>query len=209
MIMKAEQQPQVPKNKTRRDFIRQLTLTLGSATAAGLVAGSGLSVALAYSAKPEIKNKPGLIFTRVQLNLLARVCDTILPRTDTPSGSELDCHGFADHQLFHCFQQKQQQQCCDILDTIAKQSRQTYRQEFEQLPQQEQTALLLDIEKSAGFTSKDKTQFKFLKALLVFGYFTSEAGATQVLNYQAIPGGYLGSIPYDENSKAWGSLAYY
>ncbi|WP_281558419.1 gluconate 2-dehydrogenase subunit 3 family protein [Thalassomonas sp. RHCl1] len=207
--MTAKQQQPGVKNHKRRDFIRQLTLALGSATAAGLVAGNGLSVALAYSAEPGIKDKTGLIFTRAQLTLLAKVCDTILPRTDTPSGSELDCHGFADHQLFHCFEQKQQKQCCDILDTISRQSRHTYRQEFARLPQQEQRALLLDIESTSGFTLEDKTQFKFLKALIVFGYFTSEAGATQALNYQAVPGGFRGSIPYDENSKAWGSLSYY
>ncbi|MDU0353713.1 hypothetical protein RS130_07055 [Paraglaciecola aquimarina] len=48
-----------------------------------------------------------------------------------------------------------------------------------------------------------------LKALIVFGYFTSEVGATQALNYQAVPGGFKGSIPCDENTKSWGSIDYY
>jgi len=207
--MTSQQQNQAPEDQQRRDFIRRLTRVLGSATAATLVAGSGLSVALAYTGNPEKKPEAGLTFNREQLALLARVCDTVLPRTDTPGGSEVDCHDFVDHQLHHCFLQKQQNDCREILDTIAGQSRQIYRREFEQLPHQEQTALLRDIEKLAGFTAKEKEQFKFLKALIVFGYFTSETGATLALNYQAVPGGFKGSVPYDENSKAWGSLSYY
>ena len=56
---------------------------------------------------------------------------------------------------------------------------------------------------------EDKQAFKALKSLLVFGFFTTEVGATQALNYQAVPGGFKGSVSYSSLKKSWGSLAYY
>ena len=65
------------------------------------------------------------------------------------------------------------------------------------------------IETKNGFSDQDAQQFSFIKALTVFGYFTSEAGATQTLAYQAVPGGFKGSIPANQGTKSWGSLDYY
>ncbi|NJM26523.1 MAG: gluconate 2-dehydrogenase subunit 3 family protein [Bacteroidia bacterium] len=44
-----------------------------------------------------------------------------------------------------------------------------------------------------------------MKELTMLGYFTSEAGATQVLQYEAVPGAYHGCIPLSEagNGKTW------
>jgi len=39
--------------------------------------------------------------------------------------------------------------------------------------------------------------------LTLFGFFTSQAGATQVLSYSAIPGHYDRCIPYAEGDRAW------
>ena len=44
-----------------------------------------------------------------------------------------------------------------------------------------------------------------VKELTMLGFFTSEAGATQVLQYQAVPGAYKGCVPVSEagNGKTW------
>lgn len=200
---------QEPKNQPRRTFLRQLTSLLGSSAAYTLLAGDSLSVALAYTPKAATDISSGLLFTQAQMTLLHKLCDIILPRTATPSGGDVDCHGFVDHQLHHCFNKQQQQMCLEIINVITKHSQQMYHQSYTDLPLTLQSELLLAIEQKHGFTAKDKEKFKWLKSLIVFGYFTSEAGATKALNYQAVPGGYLASIPYDEHSKAWGSLSYY
>jgi gluconate 2-dehydrogenase gamma chain len=41
------------------------------------------------------------------------------------------------------------------------------------------------------------------KELTVSGFFTSEAGATQVLQYEAVPGAYHGCLPLAEVGKTW------
>ena len=44
--------------------------------------------------------------------------------------------------------------------------------------------------------------FTLLKSTILFGYFTSEIGATQALRYVPIPGHQTGELPYN-GERAW------
>jgi len=44
--------------------------------------------------------------------------------------------------------------------------------------------------------------FTMMKQLTLFGFFTSEVGATEVLRYEAVPGRYDGCAPYN-GEPAW------
>ncbi len=48
--------------------------------------------------------------------------------------------------------------------------------------------------------------FRTLKELTLLGYFTSEVGATQALNYVQVPGRYDPCIPYKEGEKAMANI---
>lgn len=48
--------------------------------------------------------------------------------------------------------------------------------------------------------------FRTLKELTLLGYFTSEIGATQALDYKQVPGRYDPCIPYKEGEKAQASV---
>jgi hypothetical protein len=45
--------------------------------------------------------------------------------------------------------------------------------------------------------------FRLMKELTLLGYFTSEPGATQALEYVAVPGRYDGCIDLKPGQKAW------
>jgi len=60
----------------------------------------------------------------------------------------------------------------------------------------------------AGFRnySKKKDEVPFIltvKELTLLGFFTSEPGATQVLQYIQVPGPYQGCVPLEKVGKAW------
>jgi hypothetical protein len=42
-----------------------------------------------------------------------------------------------------------------------------------------------------------------IKELTLWGYFSSEPGATIALRYSAVPGRYEGCVPYTAGDKAW------
>lgn len=63
----------------------------------------------------------------------------------------------------------------------------------------------------AGKTMNDKEiilqnadhYFTMIRNLTLFGYFTSEAGATKALRYMQTPGYYAGEIPYNPGDRSW------
>ena len=191
----------------RRGFLKSLSVVLGTAAASNVLAGEKLAMALAYHG--EGTGKQTKLFNPVQKKTLFAICDAVLPKTDTPSATEVDCHGFAEHQLLHCYQTSEQQSCQSILDAIESYAKAQHQSSYATLSIEQQQAVLRQVEGLKGFSEQQKSQFTLLKSLIVFGYFTSEVGATVALNYLAVPGGFTGSLPHDESIKGWGSLSYY
>ncbi|MFN9666692.1 MAG: gluconate 2-dehydrogenase subunit 3 family protein, partial [Bacteroidota bacterium] len=73
--------------------------------------------------------------------------------------------------------------------------------------QRHELLVALDKEQKA-YQEKKKSEepahyFRMMKELTLWGYFTSEIGATQALRYVAVPGKYEGCIPYKKGDKAW------
>lgn len=188
----------------RRAFLKQLTAAIGSVAAANVMAGDKLSMALAFH-NHESSGAGNNLFNESQRAVLFALSDAVLPKTDTPSATELNCHNFIEHQLQHCYSEEQQRASKSILDKLDSKA----NGKFAALTLDERQTLLRKLESQDGFTKQDKGQFSLVKYLLVFGYFTSQVGATEALDYLAVPGGYKGSLPLKEDTKAWGSLTYY
>jgi hypothetical protein len=200
--------PEVEQSK--RQFLRGLTALMGTAAVSQFISGDALSVAFSYQPTNNNTVVAGKLFSLKQMKVLHDICAVVLPKTDTPSAAELDVHGFLDHQLSVCFDKEQQQQAVDIVEKVNSQSNGHFSKEFIELSGTKQSNMLVALEaEKLGFTAQDKQAFKSLKSLLVFGFFTTEIGATQALNYQAVPGGFKGSVAYSSLKKSWGSLAYY
>lgn len=195
------------KNRSRREFLSDLSKIIGTAAATSLLTPNAISVAMAYSATSGDITQAGKVFTLAQLNCLKQVCATVIPRTQTPSAADVDTHGFIDNLLYHCYEKEKQQAVSATLDLIEQQAKKRHNKTFIQLTPTQQFQLLTDLDSAQqAFTSSQQQQFKTLKGLICFGFYTSEAGASQELRYQAFPGGFKGSIPYKASDKSWGSL---
>jgi len=180
---------------------------VGGVTASVLLTGNAIAVAMAYSPSPDSSDKAGKVLNQEQLLLLKQVCALVIPKTDTSGAAEVDSHGFIDNQLFHCHSAKDQQAVQQILIDIDFQANARHQAEFLGCTEAWQTQLLNDIEQGgASFGKQYRSQFKFLKKMICFAYYTSEVGASQELRYLAVPGGYTGSIPYKKTDAGWGSM---
>jgi hypothetical protein len=194
---------------SRRNFMQKMVGLFGVTTAAAVMSGCSMSVAKQFAAQQPNPPKNSKLFSEHELTVLYSLCETILPRTDTPSAVEVGCHEFVPHQLQHCHSEQQQEDCINIINTVDTHAHREFGKTFPLLQPQQKQQLLTKIEIDDKSSYIQKEQFSFLKALIVFGYFTSEVGATQALNYQAVPGSFIGSIPANADTKSWGSLAYY
>jgi hypothetical protein len=139
-----------------------------------------------------------------QLQMTGVIADLIIPTTDTPGALAANVHGFLDAYLAECVSKDDQQQFLSGLTKMNKVAKDTFKKSFLACTHKQQIQLLTAIEKTElGFTADDKSFFTFFKSLTLFGYYTSEIGATQELAYLAIPGGYHGNFPFAKIGKAW------
>lgn len=197
-------------DKTRRNFITGISAIFGAAGAAQLLGGDAISVAVAYTPDPNSAKTAGKIFSKIQMTQLREVCAVVIPKTETPGAAEVDAHGFIDNQLFHCHTKEQQLQAQSIIEKIEQITNKQFSKPFSSIGLQQQYDVLNSLEQAKnGFSDEDKWHFKFIKGLIIFGYYTSEPGATEELEYLAVPGGFTGSVPYNSVGKGSGSLSYY
>lgn len=199
-----------PQEQSKRRFMARMSALVGGTAAAQLLGGNAIPTALAYTPQADSADKAGKIFSQPDMAMLREICDLVIPRTDTPGAVDVDTHGFIDNQLYHCYKSEDQAQAKSILAKINQVSRSRFNKDFVSASVEQRLAVLIDLEKPVNeFDQDDRIHFKFIKQQVLFGYYTSEVGASQELEYLAIPGGYKGSIPYDSVGKAWGSLSYY
>lgn len=181
----------------RRTALKQMALLCGLSLSAQSLD------ALAATVKDTMPHVT-LFFTPEQLQMTGVIADLIIPTTDTPGALAVNVHGFLDKYLAECVSKEKQQQFLNGLKEINHVAEHTFHKPFLTCTHKQQIQLLTAIEKiDLGFTAEDKRFFTFFKSLTLFGYYTSEVGATQELAYLAIPGGYQGNVPFAKVGKAW------
>jgi len=91
------------------------------------------------------------------------------------------------------------------LDKEAKDRQKEIGERYNKLSEEEKHKR--SLEQNAGTYKRDPQDdphyFGMMKQLTVWGYFTSEPGATKALRYLPVPGRYEGCIPYTKGEKAW------
>lgn len=181
-------------DSARRNAIKQVAAICGLALSA-----SSLSALAAVVTPPTDMNRSkNTLLDKDQLALVRELGEIIIPTTDTPGAIAAGVHDFIDHFAVYCASKEEQQTLFDLLKRINSDA------PFLQLGKQQQIDLLNNMEQAKnGFTQADRNNFKQFKALVLFGYYTSEIGASQELAYLAIPGGYKGNFKFKEIGKAW------
>lgn len=187
-------------NPERRTAIKQLAVMCGlvlSANSLSLMADS-------FSSPRDSTRRKKRLLNPAQLVLVRELGELIIPTTDTPGAIAADVHNFIDYQAAYCFNSAEQHALLGGLQKIDSSAQALYDKAFLLCEKNQQVELLNHMEKAQGdFTAEDRKAFKQLKALVLFGYYTSEIGATKELGYQAVPGGYKGSLKFSTLGKAW------
>lgn len=183
----------------RRTALKQLAITCGLA----LSTQSLTLMAASFTLPADQLRRKNKALNAQQLTLVRELGELIIPTTDTPGAISAEVHTFIDFQLAYCFNTQEQHIIFAGLAKLDTQANEQHAASFIACDKAKQIALLTDMEAARnGFTQSDRQFFKQFKALVVFGYYTSEIGATQELAYSAIPGGYK-AIKFADVGKAW------
>ena len=145
--------------------------------------------------------------------VLASLADTIIPKTNSPSASECGVHEFIIKMIIDCTETKEQNTFIQGLKEVETYSKTTYKKSFSLCLESEQIAILNYFDQKdeslSGMAGKGqrkflgKSFFFILKEYCIWGYFTSEQGATQALRYAHVPGHYTACERYTDGEKAW------
>lgn len=171
-----------------------------------------LSVLAGCRNEPRPEGWKPAILTSAQGVTLGQMADTILPRTTTPSASEVDVPYSIDLLMEKVFSEEQNTRISFVLDQIEAESQNTGGIAFGARDDHRRYELLDRIDQEAyglteegGFETKFLEGYKFLKSLILTSYFSSEEGRKQNLEYLPIPGGYVGCTePSEEQIIAAG-----
>ncbi|MFT4255895.1 MAG: gluconate 2-dehydrogenase subunit 3 family protein [Pseudoxanthomonas sp.] len=141
-------------------------------------------------------------FSDDEVAMLDEVAETILPRTDTPGARDAGVGAFMARYVTDCLIPEDQATFRAGLADLDKRAGGS----FVAMARDARAELLraLDAEARAQSGAGGMPHyFTMIKQLVIFGFFTSEVGATQVLRYVAVPGYYDGDMTYEPGTPAW------
>lgn len=168
----------------------------------------GAQLFLSGCTKPEQK-RTGL-FTDDEIGLLDEIGETILPASEKSPGAKASQIGnFMKVIVTDCYDEQEQKIFLDGIGKFKEFCSARGGDDFMKLTPEKRTTVLMELDKEAkaysvaGKPGDAEHYFSLMKQLTVWGYFTSEPGATKALRFVPIPGRYEGCISYTEGEPAW------
>jgi hypothetical protein len=195
----------------RRELLKRVAYLMGGALSTPAILG----VLQGCSPKaPSAADWSPSFFTREQALLVTEVAEIMIPRTDTPGAKDVGVPAFIDTMLQATYKQQDQTRYLDGLAEFEAHARERHGKPFLQLLPDQQREWVREVHDAALHLARDngmgdrREQRPFIlmtKELTMLGFFTSEVGATQVLQYVAVPGVFRGCVPLKEvgNAKTW------
>jgi hypothetical protein len=180
---------------------RELLTLIASATGCAFVGGP---------VRADAPTEP--VFSPGDVALFDEVAETILPRTDTPGAKDAGVGAFMAMYSQACYEPGQLAILKAGVGALDAEMRKRYGVDFLHAAHAQRTTALLEIDREAHryalTAGRDKDgeaphYFTLMKQLTLYGFFTSEPGATKVARYRPIPGKYKGVVDYKPGEAFW------
>jgi hypothetical protein len=144
-----------------------------------------------------------LVLNDEQDNLIVAIADTILPRTSSPSASDVKVDRFIDLLLQDVFDEEVKQNILLGLLEFDEDCESITGSRFVELNESRQYAYLEKVDKEIMEQEYDELVpfYYTFKHLVVTTYFSTEQGVKQNLNYMPIPGAYVGEVDLKPGDK--------
>jgi hypothetical protein len=161
---------------------------------------------LAFGRTVHKRARSGMLraLTPHQSETAAAIAELIIPKTDTPGAREAGVPAFIDFMLAESTEDDGQRQTFLAgLANVDERSRAAFGKDFIAGTPQQQTEILQDLDYELARLRDTKSDlsknfFNGIKWLTLFGYYTSEAGATTEQHYTVVPGRYEPCYPLDQ-----------
>ena len=142
-----------------------------------------------------------LFFTPAERGTLDLVSDTIIPRTDTPGAIDAGVPAFLDALMANWASAASRDRIRGAIARLASAAQTDTGKPIARLSAAERTAWL--TRQDAALLVANDAGYNQLKHLVLTSYYYSEAGATQELRYELVPGVWEPSVPITADTRAW------
>lgn len=196
----------------RREMLRRVALMFGGALSAPAVLGV-LSGCSAETPTTGAASPPALqLLTPAQYEVVAAVADLMIPATDTPGALDVGVPAFIDRLLHDVYATEHQQRFLSGLAELIGAARAQSGRSFLELSGADrqtmvQATLSEALKANDGMPPawEQRPFILMVRELTLLGFFTSEVGATQVLQYDPVPGAFEACLPLAEtgNGRTW------
>lgn len=190
---------------SRRDAIKSV---LAVSAAGALAACSQEKGAAAGGVKttraPSLKYaSEGAYFTPSEMTLIAAFAGTIMPATDTPGAVDAGVPESLQDFISNWGDDNVRSYWRAGLRDLGGYFKSKTAREFTAASDAQKFSLLSAYDNDV-FTGKTQDQFyKDMKSTITRAYYMSEAGASEELNYDPVPGDWEGCVPLSDVGKAW------
>jgi hypothetical protein len=173
---------------SRRELLHGAILLIGGAS-------SAMPTDLFASAAAQER-----FFDKARFGLLDAVCEAIIPKTDTPGGRDAGVPAAFDALMQGWASPERRRQFTALLDAFDAAAVAESGKALLSLPPEQQADVVAQYD-AAKFRS-DAVYAKF-KELVVRLYYLSEAGATQELRFELVPGAWEPAMKITDHTRAW------
>ena len=132
--------------------------------------------------------------TDAQMALVRAIADTLIPRTDTPSATDVGVHRFVNVIVGEYATDEDRAKFLAALDAIDARAMKESNAVFSDLSPEAKGKMIESLESGARDGEPAHSYWR-LKGLIVHGYFTSEPVMKDVLKVVIMPGKFEGAAP--------------
>ena len=182
----------------RREILRRAAWMLGGA----ISAPAALAILQGCSAKDAPPSagdyKPKFLSAPSHMAVVTEIADIIIPKTTTSGALDAGVPAFIDRVLADVYPKDVQEQFTTGLAQFAAGAGKPF---LEWDRSQRESAVKKSLEEALAAERKPKPFILMARELTLLGFFTSEVGITENMEYVAVPTVFHGCVPLSEMKK--------
>ena len=183
---------------SRRELLKDAATAIGGSVLAAQIGpfATRAAAAAADAAAP-------VFFSVLQFSMIESMAELIIPETDTPGAIGAGVPHFIDLMMDEWASDARQARYRQGLADIDSRARELGADDYLSAAPGIRLDLLNALDREAHVEGTSRTFFLEFKQLVLFAYYSSEAGATLELQYEPMPGRYRACAPIEDIGRAW------
>jgi gluconate 2-dehydrogenase gamma chain len=175
--------------------VNRRALLLGAVVLLG-----GAAALTRFSRKSSATPSSGPAMSAEQFALLEQITEIMIPTTDTPGAITAGVPAFIRSMLDQWASPASRHDILQVLEGIEKHAWAKFGAAFVELPPERRHVVVRGFDEER--IGRQEPMYAKFKYLVLVGYYQSEAGATQELRYELVPGAWRACVPLTEIGRA-------